>query len=138
MKQLLRAIAALAFFCLASLAAAGQRDAEIEALVDKAVEERTFLVSCSALSEYLYTSTLKYWEFDRKNAVMPLLVKLGVAPEVFVRLIKKTESKNLMVKINGTAGELISYCRDNQDLMKKLYSLGGVSLPRDLGKMLGQ
>jgi hypothetical protein len=137
MRQVAAAIL-LAGALMAQSAAAGPKDAEIEALVDKAVAETSVAASCSALSEKYFDATLEFWEQSRKDSVMPALVKLGVAPEVFVRLIQKTAPENLILKTKGTTGELIAYCRENQDLFRKVSGLGGVNLRVELEKMLKQ
>jgi hypothetical protein len=114
----------------------GQKDAEIEALVDLSVAQHSALASCTILSKRDFDATMSYWERDRREAVMPMLVKLGVAPEVFVRLIQKTAPEKLTLKTKGTVGELAAYCAENRETIKKLFQLNGVYLPIELEKML--
>ena len=136
MTKLRAALLATAVLTLAATASAGPKDAEIEALIDKAVAEHSVVANCSALSKKYLEATLSFWERDRKEAVMPALVKLGVAPEVFVRLVQKTATENLMLKTKGKAGELIAYCRENADEIARQYSNAGINLPHELEKLL--
>jgi hypothetical protein len=119
-------------------AMSGARDKEIEALVDKAVAEHSVMVNCDALSKEYQDADKKFWETNVAQIVLPMLSKLDIAPDVLARLTQKVSPEGVDDKTKGTVGELIAYCRDNQDLIRKIKNLEGVSLPVELEKMWKQ
>jgi hypothetical protein len=134
---------ALPNLCLACLFAAtpafsGARDAEIEALVGKAVAEHSVMVNCDALSKQHQDADKEFWARNAEQSVIPALSRLDLAPDVLARLIQKVSPAGVEDRTKGTVGELIAYCSDNWELIRKIRKLEGVNLPVELEKMLKQ
>lgn len=129
---------ALTAFCMAAPAFSGPRDKEIETLVEKAAAEHSVMVNCEALSKFYQNATIEYWERNLREYVMSAFAELEVAPDVLARLVQKTAPGGVDDRTKGTVGELIAYCRDNEELITKIRSMGGVNLPLELQKMLKQ
>jgi hypothetical protein len=133
-----RVVAALLLTGVSATASAGPRDAAIEALVNTAVAEHSVMINCSALSKRFQDADKQFWARNLEQFVLPALAKLDLAPDVLARIIQKLSPTGMDDRTKGTVGELIAYCRDNREVMRKVSRLEGVNLPLELEKMLKQ
>jgi hypothetical protein len=132
------AVLSTAFLLAATPAFSGARDAEVEALVDKAVAEHSVMVNCDALSKQYQDADKEFWARNVEQIVLPSLTRLNIAPDVSARLMQKVSPAGVDDRTKGTVGELIAYCADNWELIRKIRNLEGVNLPLELEKMLKQ
>jgi hypothetical protein len=93
---------------------AGPKDAEVEAAVDLAVADWAPTLTCHVLEPEGFKIILDLWNSDREKAVS-LLISAKTDEAVVKRIIEKTEPENVMIKTNGSAKELIAFCKSHPD-----------------------
>jgi hypothetical protein len=96
----------------ADAAFGGPKDAAVEAAVDKAVADWAPVLSCSATIPPDFPNYRKVWDEDRV-ALAQILIKGGVAPDVIARIADKTEPKAMTAPLEGSAADLVAYCKAN-------------------------
>jgi hypothetical protein len=103
-------------------AQAGEKDGEIEAIVDLAVADWSRLLTCLATDAKSHALQLKLWN-DERTAITASLLHWKVAPDVVARIADKTSPAKLMARHKGSAADMLTYCAADPDWLDKSYRL---------------
>jgi hypothetical protein len=113
---------------------AGERDAEIEAIVDRAVADWSRLLSCTALEPEGHRLNLEFWRKERK-AILDAMLTHKIAGDVAGRIARKTDPKSMMSAHERSARDLVAYCATDRDWMRKAQQFKIIVPSRELGKL---
>ena len=117
-------------------AMAGSKDAEAEALIDKAVLDQSVLMSCGTPTPQDFDTMQMAWSLNLQRRVRPALATLDVGMEALLRIMAKTSLDNLTAKTNGPKGELAAFCDENADVLKTVTAPDYADPIAELEKML--
>ncbi len=124
----------LAALLVASPANAGPRDAEIEAMIDKAVAEWTAPLVCSGFEAEGYRNINAIWKEERAKMV-PQLIRLKVAPDVLRRIGAKTDPSTITAMLDKPAREVSAWCLMQKDWLTRVYTFNLTYFGQKLSQM---
>jgi hypothetical protein len=102
---------------LAGTAAAGSKDAEVQAAISKAALEESVLMSCQKMEPHDLDTIQMTWMLDRQRLMLPILNQLDVSAELFTEFLATTSLDNLTAK---TGAELTAFCGENAEVLKQV------------------
>ena len=122
--------------CIAGAAAAGGKDAEVQAAINKAVLEESVLMSCQKMEPHDLDTIQMRWMLDRQRLMLPILNQLDVSAELFTEFLAATSLDNLTAKKIGSAAELAAFCAENAVVLKQVTAPEYENLTTALEKLL--
>jgi hypothetical protein len=105
------------FLFLSCNAFAGEHDGEITRIVAKAVEGWTPALTCSVLNDDIAQDIRTFWSKERSD-ITRILIKAAVEPDLIAEIARTTDPRAMMQKTEGSAVDLISYCKQNSNWMR--------------------
>ena len=117
-------------------AAAGGKDAEVQAAVNKAVLEQSVLMSCQKMEPHDLDTIQMKWMLDRQRLMLPILNQLDVSAELFTQFLATTSLDSLTAKAAGPASELDAFCNENAEVLKRVTAPDYEDLTAALEKLL--
>jgi hypothetical protein len=102
---------------LAGAAAAGSKDAEVRAAINKAALEESVLMSCQKMEPHDLDTIQMKWMLDRQRLMLPILNQLDVSAELFTEFLATTSLDNLTAK---TGADLAAFCDANAEVLKQV------------------
>ena len=105
---------------LAGAAAAGGKDAEVQAAIKKAALEESVLMSCQKMEPHDLDTIQMTWMLDRQRLMLPILNQLDVSAELFTEFLATTSLDNLTAKTIGPAADLAAFCDENAEVLKQV------------------
>jgi hypothetical protein len=129
------ALGIAAFLCLAAPALAQDKKAEITALIDKAIDEHTIFLNCTATERDSFGFISAAWQKD-VLAVVPLLASAGFTSEEIADFTRRT-SVDTLVNRQRPLGEVIDFCNSSGDWLRQSYELRFVVLELAIKKVIG-
>jgi hypothetical protein len=105
---------------LAGAAAAGGKDAEVQAAIKKAALEESVLMSCQKMELHDLDTIQMKWMLDRQRLMLPILNQLDVSAELFTEFLATTSLDNLTAKTTGPAADLAAFCDENAEVLKQV------------------
>ena len=118
--------------CIAGAAAAGGKDAEVQAAINKAALEESVLMSCQKMDPHDLDTIQTQWMLDRQRLMLPILNQLDVSAELFTDFLASTSLDKLTAKAAGLA----AFCGENAEVLKRIMAPEYENLTAALEKLL--
>jgi hypothetical protein len=118
-------------------ALAGPNDARIEAAVDKAIADWGRFLVCTVLDQRDHQSMLQLWRMER-DFLIKVILEQQVDPVAAARIAAKTDIPTLLKPLDGTAKDLVAYCKTDPE-WKSRFLMHTITVPSaDLKDLLAQ